>query len=76
MGGKSTVQICGGQAKKKASTQFVLRLLVPKAGVEPALLSEHEFESCASTNSATSAFTDPMLVVLIELRAAKLCFSS
>ena len=26
---------------------------VPEAGIEPALLAEHEFESCASTSSAT-----------------------
>lgn len=28
---------------------------VPEAGIEPALLAEHEFESCASTSSATQA---------------------
>jgi hypothetical protein len=30
--------------------------MVPKVGVEPTLLAEHDFESCASANSATSAF--------------------
>ena len=28
---------------------------VPKVGIEPTLPKEHDFESCASTNSATSA---------------------
>ncbi len=32
---------------------------VPKEGVEPSLPKEHEFESCASTNSATLAFSKP-----------------
>lgn len=31
------------------------RQLVPLAGIEPALLAEHDFESRASTNSATGA---------------------
>ncbi len=30
--------------------------LVPKAGIEPARPKAHDFESCASTNSATQAF--------------------
>jgi hypothetical protein len=29
--------------------------LVPGVGIEPTLLAEHEFESCASTNSAIRA---------------------
>jgi hypothetical protein len=29
--------------------------MVPMVGVEPTLLTEHDFESCASANSATSA---------------------
>jgi hypothetical protein len=29
---------------------------VPKAGIEPARPKAHDFESCASTNSATQAF--------------------
>src|ERR1700688_1553587 len=33
-------------------------LLVPLAGIEPALLAELDFESSASTNSATGAFRD------------------
>ena len=32
-----------------------MRRIVPEAGIEPALLAEHEFESCASTSSATQA---------------------
>ena len=28
---------------------------VPKVGIEPTLLTEHDFESCASANSATPA---------------------
>ena len=31
------------------------RNLVPMVGVEPTLPREHDFESCASANSATSA---------------------
>jgi hypothetical protein len=34
------------------------KLLVPLAGIEPALLAELDFESSASTNSATGAFRD------------------
>ena len=29
--------------------------IVPKAGIEPAHLTVHDFESCASTSSATQA---------------------
>jgi hypothetical protein len=35
--------------------RFSSVLLIPVAGVEPALLAEHDFESCASANSATPA---------------------
>jgi hypothetical protein len=35
-----------------------LRPLVPLAGIEPALLAELDFESSASTNSATGALTE------------------
>ena len=31
-------------------------MVVPLAGIEPALLAELDFESSASTNSATGAF--------------------
>ncbi len=45
------------KALKKALTTYKLSgLRVPEAGIEPALLAEHEFESCASTSSATQAF--------------------
>src|ERR1700739_3895904 len=32
--------------------------LVPVEGIEPPLLAEHDFESCASTSSATRASAD------------------
>src|SRR5205814_6894485 len=35
------------------------RSLVPLAGIEPALLAELDFESSASTSSATGAFVTP-----------------
>ena len=31
--------------------------MVPVEGIEPPLLAEHDFESCASTSSATRAYT-------------------
>ena len=31
--------------------------VVPVEGIEPPLLAEHDFESCASTSSATRAYT-------------------
>ena len=31
--------------------------MVPVEGIEPTLLAEHDFESCASTSSATRACT-------------------
>ena len=33
---------------------------MPKVGIEPTLPKEHEFESCASACSATSAFYFPL----------------
>ena len=30
--------------------------MIPVVGVEPTLLTEHDFESCASANSATPAY--------------------
>jgi hypothetical protein len=36
-----------------------IRPLVPLAGIEPALLAELDFESSASTSSATGAFAPP-----------------
>ena len=35
--------------------------MVPKEGIEPSHLAVHDFESCASTNSATSAFVKELL---------------
>src|SRR5580700_1060260 len=34
---------------------YLLLCLVPVEGIEPPLLAEHDFESCASTSSATRA---------------------
>ena len=39
----------------KKEDLFGLLFLVPGTGLEPALLSEHAPETCASTNSATRA---------------------
>ena len=36
----------------------MIRKLVPLAGIEPALLAELDFESSASTSSATGAFRE------------------
>lgn len=44
----------GGQSRKILD----LSALVPKAGVEPARPKAHDFESSASTNSATQAFDE------------------
>ena len=41
-----------GQSRKNLD----LSALVPEAGIEPAHLAIHEFESCASTSSATQAY--------------------
>jgi hypothetical protein len=35
--------------------EIIFLWLVPVEGIEPTLLAEHDFESCASTNSATRA---------------------
>ncbi len=34
---------------------FINLLIVPERGIEPPPLARHDFESCASTNSATPA---------------------
>ena len=39
--------------------QSLLIWMVPQAGLEPALLSEQDFESSASTNSTTGAMRQP-----------------
>ena len=41
--------------KKPPSGSSLLRLMVPKAGLEPARISTVDFESTASTDFATSA---------------------
>ncbi len=44
------------KCQKSILTLHVInRILVPKAGIEPARPKAHDFESCASTNSATQA---------------------
>jgi hypothetical protein len=42
--------------KFRSRVQSLNSCLVPLAGIEPALLAELDFESSASTNSATGAF--------------------
>ena len=41
--------------KKPVNLLRFTGFLVPQAGIEPAHLTVHDFESCASTNSATKA---------------------
>ena len=43
---------------KKRDALSSVSLSVPEVGIEPTLLSEHEFESCASTSSAIRANGD------------------
>jgi hypothetical protein len=40
----------------KLHPQNIKSLSIPVVGVEPTLQKEHDFESCASANSATPAF--------------------
>jgi hypothetical protein len=40
---------------KKRDNLSTLSRFVPEVGIEPTLLAEHEFESCASTSSAIRA---------------------
>ena len=42
-------------------------MLVPLAGVEPALLAELDFESSASTNSATGALSNQRTASVLVL---------
>ena len=44
--------------KKAALWGGSFELIVPEVGIEPTLLAEHEFESCASTSSAIRANGD------------------
>jgi site-specific DNA recombinase len=51
--------LSGGFENKNAESSnffFDNSASVPKAGIEPAHLTVHDFESCASTSSATQAF--------------------
>ena len=43
---------------EKRDNLSTLSRFVPEVGIEPTLLSEHEFESCASTSSAIRARVD------------------
>ena len=43
---------------------------VPKVGIEPTLPKEHDFESCASTNSATSA----LIISILTSKALVLAY--
>jgi hypothetical protein len=45
-----------GAKKGKAVKNDSLSVYVPRAGIEPALPKEQDFESSASTSSATEAF--------------------
>ncbi len=57
MGGKGGLPGGTRQGIRESSIKsgFVKVALVPLAGIEPALLAELDFESSASTNSATGA---------------------
>ena len=37
-------------------------LIVPEVGIEPTLREEHDFESCASANSATRAYENSSVI--------------
>jgi hypothetical protein len=47
-----------GAVNRTQLSRISLETMVPLAGIEPALLAELDFESSASTNSATGAFFD------------------
>lgn len=44
--------------QKALKHKRIKAFFVPEAGIEPALPKEQDFESSASTSSATEAFTD------------------
>ncbi len=48
----------------KVKTSQPLFFLVPEAGIEPALPKEQDFESSASTSSATRAFSADVLTYI------------
>ena len=45
--------------------------MVPLAGIEPALLAETDFESVASTNSATGASGEPNVASGYHAKSAR-----
>jgi hypothetical protein len=47
--------VSAGDRKTPRGFQDQISALVPVEGIEPTLLAEHDFESCASTSSATRA---------------------
>src|SRR3984893_11359149 len=47
---------CAQRAPSRRDRDETTNALVPVEGIEPPLLAEHDFESCASTNSATRAY--------------------
>ena len=53
--GLSRLRVRNFQGKKKTQLQLKLWLIkkYPRPGIEPAHLAVHDFESCASTSSAT-----------------------
>ncbi len=56
----STLSNDFGKEKSGSSKKnFDKSALVPQAGIEPAHLTVHDFESCASTSSATKASINP-----------------
>tara|TARA_B110000211_G_scaffold136216_1_gene155959 strand:- start:1176 stop:1412 length:237 start_codon:yes stop_codon:yes gene_type:complete len=52
-----SVFLWGGRKKSRLVGRLFL-VFVPEVGIEPTLLAEHEFESCASTSSAIRANRD------------------
>jgi hypothetical protein len=50
--------------------------MVPQAGLEPALLSEQDFESSASTNSTTGATGDASSGATPPMQAHRYFFNS
>lgn len=53
--------------KSGRSSNLMLPLFVPKAGIEPAHLAVHDFESCASTSSATQAKRPADLLIGLQI---------
>ena len=53
-----STDISGLNAKKNTSHLMRSVFMIPVVGVEPTLQKEHDFESCASANSATPAYIE------------------